>query len=96
MVALGVGLTIGTALFVAAEFSFVALDPSQIEGDTKGTRRVRRALRSLSTQLSGAQVGITLTTVLLGFTAQPALAQLLEAPFAATPWVRAADRKAHV
>jgi len=91
LVAVGVGLTIGTALFVAAEFSFVALDPSQIDGDAKGARRVRRALRSLSTQLSGAQVGITLTTVLLGFTAQPALAQLLEVPFAATPWVRAAS-----
>jgi CBS domain containing-hemolysin-like protein len=91
LVVLGAGLTIGTALFVAAEFSFVALDPSQIEGDAKGARRVRRALRSLSTQLSGAQVGITLTTVLLGFTAQPALAEILEGPFEATPWVRAAS-----
>ncbi|MCB2412140.1 CNNM domain-containing protein, partial [Demequina sp. TTPB684] len=90
MVALGAGLTIGTALFVAAEFSFVALDPSQIDGDSKATRRVRRALTTLSTQLSGAQVGITLTTVLLGFTAQPALAELLQVPFEATPWVRAA------
>ena len=38
---------------------------------------VQTALKSLSTQLSGAQVGITLTTVLLGYTMQAALANLL-------------------
>ena len=37
-----------------------------------------RATRTLSTQLSGAQVGITLTTILLGYTTQSALAGLLE------------------
>ncbi len=90
LVAVGVGLTLGTALFVAAEFSLVALDPSHVAGEGKATDRVRAALRSLSTQLSGAQVGITLTTILLGYTAQPALASLLEAPLAATPLGRAA------
>ncbi len=55
-------------------------------GDRSG-RAVRRALTTLSTQLSGAQVGITATTILLGYTAQPALARLLGAalgPGAAT------------
>jgi len=84
LVALGVGLTLGTALFVAAEFALVALDPASINESTPGKRRLRAALRSLSTQLSGAQVGITVTTVLLGYTAQPALVTLLSGPFSRT------------
>ena len=81
MIAVGVVLTVGTALFVAGEFSLVALDPSTVEtraatGDKRATV-VQRALGRLSTLLSGAQVGITLTTVLLGYTMQAALANLL-------------------
>ena len=82
MVALGVVLTAGTALFVAGEFSLVALDPSTVETRAaEGERRaatVRRALGRLSTLLSGAQVGITLTTILLGYTTQSTIASLLE------------------
>jgi CBS domain containing-hemolysin-like protein len=78
LVGAGVLLTLGTAVFVAAEFSLVSLDPSRVEGKHAG--RVRKALKTLSTQLSGAQVGITLTTVLLGFTAQPAIVELLNVP----------------
>ncbi len=81
MIAVGVVLTVGTALFVAGEFSLVALDPSTVETRAAaGNRRatvVQRALSRLSTLLSGAQVGITLTTVLLGYTMQAALANLL-------------------
>ncbi|WP_122820456.1 hemolysin family protein [Varibaculum vaginae] len=80
MMLLGVVLTIGTALFVAAEFSMVALDPAQVEGRAKrkekGAIGVLKSLRHLSTQLSGAQVGITLTTILLGYTTQNALTSL--------------------
>ncbi len=93
-IALGVGLTVGTALFVAAEFSFVALDPAHVAPDHASSRRVKRALSSLSTQLSGAQVGITVTTVLLGFTAQPALASVLRSPLEASFGVRAASATA--
>ncbi|WP_172119696.1 hemolysin family protein [Actinomyces faecalis] len=82
MIALGVVLTAGTAVFVAGEFSLVALDPSTVETRAaEGDRRaatVRKALGRLSTLLSGAQVGITLTTILLGYTMQDALASLLE------------------
>lgn len=82
MIGAGIVLTIGTALFVAGEFSLVALDPSTVEtraaaGDRRAVT-VRRALGRLSTLLSGAQVGITLTTILLGYTMQAALAGLLE------------------
>jgi CBS domain containing-hemolysin-like protein len=77
----GVLLTLGTALFVAAEFSLVALDRSTVEraaasGD-RGASAVLAAVRSLSTQLSGAQVGITATTLVVGYLVQPALAGLL-------------------
>lgn len=100
MVAVGVLLTAGTAIFVAGEFSLVTIDPAVVggddeEGDSPGSaagseppvrlgrrdRIVRSALKSLSTELSSAQVGITLTTILLGYTAQPALVSLLGAAF---------------
>jgi CBS domain containing-hemolysin-like protein len=78
-------LTMGTALFVAAEFSLTALDRSQIEAHVAqvGDRRARRVLgahRTLSFQLSGAQLGITITTLVTGYIAEPALAELLSPP----------------
>ena len=76
MLLLGVVLTAGTFIFVSAEFSLVAVDQAVLdkkaeEGD-RGAASVLRATRTLSTQLSGAQVGITLTTILLGYTTQSA------------------------
>ena len=41
------------------------------------------ALRSLSTQLSGAQVGITVTNLAIGFLAEPAIADLIDGPLTA-------------
>lgn len=84
LIGVGVLLTVGTAMFVAAEFSLVALDrPSvqkaEAEGN-KGARSVLISLRSLSTQLSAAQVGITLTTLVLGWLVEPSLGKLLEQP----------------
>ncbi len=81
MVALGVLLTFGTAVFVAAEFSLVSLDKASVEqkvqANVRGAKQVLSALKQLSTQLSGAQVGITLTTILLGYTTQAALSVML-------------------
>jgi|SRR5215211_4772383 len=70
--------------FVAAEFAFVTVDRPSVEraagdGDAKA-RGVLAALRSLSTQLSGAQVGITVTNLLVGFLAEPAIADLIDGP----------------
>ncbi len=74
-------LIAGNALFVAAEFALVAIEPHQAEQSaTDGDRRSRalvRAVRSLSFQLSGAQLGITVTSLAIGFLAEPALATLL-------------------
>ena len=78
---LGVVLTFGTFIFVSSEFSLVALDQASVErrasaGD-KRAAQVLKATRTLSTQLSGSQVGITLTTILLGYTTQSVLTRLI-------------------
>ena len=69
-------------VFVAAEFALVAVDRTKIErAMAEGSRRARIAdglLRHLSFQLSGAQFGITVTSLILGFLAQPVVAQLIE------------------
>ena len=75
-------LTAGNAFFVAAEYSLVTVDRPAIEaaaeaGDRR-SRSVYAALRRLSFQLSGAQLGITITALLTGYLAQPAIARLLE------------------
>lgn len=77
-------LTIGTAVFVAVEFSLVALDRPAVQqaidhGDTRAAS-VLTSLRRLSTQLSAAQVGITLTTLAVGFLAQPSVGRLVADP----------------
>ncbi|WP_211248987.1 hemolysin family protein [Paraoerskovia marina] len=91
MVALGVLLTAGTAVFVASEFSLVTLDPAVVDADgangggpDRRDRSVRAGLKHLSTELSSAQVGITITTILLGYTAQPALTALVSGPLEST------------
>jgi CBS domain containing-hemolysin-like protein len=80
-------LTAGTAVFVAAEFSLVALDRPTVqraidEGDSRA-RVVLQSLKQLSTQLSAAQVGITITTLVVGYLAQPSIGALLAGPLAA-------------
>lgn len=70
--------------FVAAEFALVTVDRGDVEraatrGD-RGAPGVQKALKTLSTQLSGAQVGITVTNLAIGFLAEPAIAQLIQDP----------------
>ncbi len=81
MLALGVILTIGTGLFVASEFSLVNLDRRELEArrerGERGLSNSIRALKLTSTHLSGAQLGITITTMLTGFLVEPALSTLL-------------------
>lgn len=83
----GVLLTFGTGVFVAAEFSLVALDRQDLErrrdGGERGLGRVIRGLRVTSTHLSSAQLGITLTTLLAGYTLEPALSTWLKPAFSA-------------
>ncbi len=78
-------LTAGTALFVAAEFSLTALERSTVDANARtGDRRdgfVQRAHRTLSFQLSGAQIGISITTLATGYLAEPVVAQFLRPGF---------------
>ncbi len=74
-------LTIGTAIFVCAEFSLTSLERSTVDANARtGDRRdkmVQRAHRTLSFQLSGAQIGISITTLITGYLAEPLIARLL-------------------
>ena len=81
-------LVLACGLFVAAEFSFVTVDRTKVDqaaadGDNSAVG-LQQALRSLSTQLSGAQVGITVTNLAIGFLAEPAIADLLRPPLETT------------
>lgn len=83
LIMLGVGLllTVGTGLFVASEFALVNLDRAELEArQARGESRLAltiSALKHTSTHLSSAQLGITLTTLLTGYTMEPALSNLL-------------------
>lgn len=80
-------LVLACGLFVAAEFAFLTVDRGQVErlaaGGDSGAVGIQKALRSLSTQLSGAQVGITVTNLAIGFLAEPAIAELVRDPLTA-------------
>jgi CBS domain containing-hemolysin-like protein len=87
LLAISVGLVLACGGFVAAEFSLVTVDRADVDsaadsGDAAAVG-VQSALRSLSTQLSGAQVGITLTNLVIGLLAEPAISELIKGPLTA-------------
>lgn len=81
---LSLGLVGACGVFVAAEFSLVTVDRAAVEKAARAGDRsaagTLEALRTLSTQLSGAQVGITLTNLAIGFLAEPSVAALIDGP----------------
>ncbi|MEQ1738239.1 MAG: CNNM domain-containing protein, partial [Rhodoglobus sp.] len=87
MLGAGILLTIGTGLFVASEFALVNLDRSDLEvRQSRGERRlgpVIAALKITSTHLSSAQLGITITTLLTGYTLEPVFSLWLAVPLEA-------------
>ncbi|MBB5075886.1 hemolysin family protein [Nonomuraea endophytica] len=78
-------LTVATGYFVAQEFAFVAADRGILrEQAAAGDKSAEKALQvtsRLSFMLSGAQLGITVTALLVGFLAEPAIATLVR------PWL---------
>ena len=97
-VGVGLVLTVGTGLFVASEFALVNLDRNDLEGRQNrgetGLGLTINALKITSTHLSSAQLGITLTTLLTGYTMEPAISRLLSGPLTAlglpeagVPWI---------
>ena len=81
LLGVGVLLTVGSALFVASEFSLVNLERTDLEArrdrGERGLSNSIRALKQTRRHLSGAQLGITITTMLTGFIGEPALDALL-------------------
>lgn len=75
-------LIAANGLFVAAEFALVAVDRARVEQRaTDGSRPARHVLvllERLSYHLSGAQLGITVTSLVLGFVAQPTIGALID------------------
>ncbi|MDX3617786.1 hemolysin family protein [Streptomyces europaeiscabiei] len=75
-------LTAGTGYFVAQEFAYVSVDRLALAREAEaGDRRAARALtvlERLSFMLSGAQLGITVTGLVVGFIAEPSVSALLE------------------
>ena len=84
LLAASLALVLACGVFVAAEFAFVTVDRAAVDREASDGNRaalgVQSALRSLSTQLSGAQVGITVTNLAIGFLAEPAIAELVRGP----------------
>ncbi|GAA4981004.1 hemolysin family protein [Yinghuangia aomiensis] len=84
-------LIAANGMFVAAEFSLITVERSQVEerardGD-RAAGRILKGLRTLSFQLSGAQLGITITSLVAGYLAEPAFAHLVEPAVKAIPGV---------
>ncbi|MDK8345732.1 hemolysin family protein [Brevibacterium sp. UMB1308A] len=79
--ALALLLIVGTGVFVAAEFALLTLDKHTVDEAVRngqpGAKYLEKGLHHLSTQLSAAQVGITITTLLTGYLMQPSLGALL-------------------
>ena len=75
-------LLIANGFFVAAEFAFTVARREVIaEMPGRSATAAVAIMRRLSEALAGAQVGITICTLLLGFVAEPAIAEGIEAAF---------------
>ena len=81
-IAVAVVLLVANAGFVAVEFALIAARKSRLEPLAEsGNRRARMALAAMgdiNRQLAGAQLGITMASLGLGFVAEPAVARLIE------------------
>ena len=82
---LSLGLLLGNAFFVGAEFAVMAARRSQLEPmAAAGSRRAQvslQALEQVASLLACAQLGITVCSVGLGAVAESALHEMLHGPF---------------
>lgn len=82
----GLLLLLGNAFFVVTEFALTRLrqlDPEEIEADS-GLRVAWQMTERLEIYLTGCQVGITTTSVLLGVVAEPAVTAMIRPAATAT------------
>lgn len=74
-------ITVATAYFVAQEFAFMAVDRSRLKAGAAGgdaaSERALAVTRRTSFMLSGAQLGITVTGLLVGYAAEPLIGEAL-------------------
>ncbi|WP_049568949.1 hemolysin family protein [Streptomyces sp. SBT349] len=81
---LALALILACAVFVAAEFSLTTVERGDLEraaqAGERGADGALKAVRRLTFQLSGAQLGITVTSLVIGMLAEPSLAALLRGP----------------
>ena len=102
LVSLAIGLLLVLACggFVAAEFSLITVNRNDVEAAAEsGDKRaggVLQGMKTLSTQLSGAQLGITVTNLGIGFLAEPAIAALVGPPLVDLGLSEVAARSASV
>ncbi|MEU6368852.1 hemolysin family protein [Streptomyces sp. NPDC046931] len=77
-------LSLACGGFVAAEFSLTTVERSELEHAVRrgerGASGALKAVRSLTFQLSGAQLGITVTNLVVGMLAEPSIAKLIAGP----------------
>ncbi|MFD7029330.1 hemolysin family protein [Streptomyces sp. NPDC059917] len=80
-------LCLACGVFVAAEFSLTTIERSELEQAAergeRGADSALAAVRSLTFQLSGAQLGITVTGLVIGMISKPSISALLTGPFEA-------------
>ncbi|MGW0658364.1 hemolysin family protein [Streptodolium elevatio] len=84
LLAVAILLIVACAVFVAAEFSLTTVDRGSLEeaaaAGERGAAGALLAVKRLTVQLSGAQLGITVTSLVIGMLAQPSVAALLAGP----------------
>jgi CBS domain containing-hemolysin-like protein len=87
-------LVLANAFFVATEFSLVSARKTRLDEMIRGGNRkatlARRAIQSLARYISATQLGITLTSLGLGWVGEPAVAQLIRGGFSSLPPVLSA------
>ncbi|MEU9790021.1 hemolysin family protein [Streptomyces sparsogenes] len=87
LLAVALLLALACGGFVAAEFSLTTVERSEleraVERGERGAASALKAVRGLTFQLSGAQLGITVTNLVVGMLAEPSVAALLAGPLEA-------------
>jgi CBS domain containing-hemolysin-like protein len=84
LLAVALLLTLACAVFVAAEFSLTTVERADLEraarAGERGAGAALKAVRTLTVQLSGAQLGITATGLVIGMLAEGSVGKLLAGP----------------
>ncbi|MEU9379324.1 hemolysin family protein [Streptomyces sp. NPDC048255] len=84
---LALALTLACAVFVAAEFSLTTVERSELDravaAGERGAEGALKAAKRLTFQLSGAQLGITVTSLVIGMLAEPSVSAILRGPLEA-------------